>query len=964
MNEMSDDNSLEHARELFWQLYSDGEYADAEEVIKRIIEADPEDSNSWILLGITLEYQQKLVDAEHAYQEAITLEPENIHARDAMGSLLGQLSRFAEAERSFRMAIELDPRESDAWVGLAGTLHSQERYSESEDAYREAIRVDANNSEACRLLGIALADQNKLVEAEEHFLQATTIDPSEMDNWHDLAFVRSQQGDFIGAEQALIQLIRLDSHNSEALYLLGRCRLERGQFTEAAQALSDAANNGPDDSNIWYYLGDARYGQGDYPAAEQAYRQVTLIDPMSLEGWNNLAATLGKQSKWSEAESATQQAIRIDPNLEESRINLAAQLGAQGKHAESEDAALQALKMTARPDLSWSTWYLIAQSRQNRGTDVDQALDAYTRMSTAIERDRRRASGWELRLHESRWQAVMLQEAAAYCVRVGSRYIETALRFALQSKSRTADELFKYDPDNLRSLLSSEECKGLDEIGNLHAGLQIEQQLERMQDMYLHRSTGPTTKSTPTAEAFDAPNNNRERQVDLDQRRDNFLQQVVSNHPELEPFVRGPKSQRFQFSLTRLQKKLRPNEAVLEFLLTHARPLKLISILVTNHGLESHIWDQDSPMDGKSGISLDEWLEEELPDSLQIFEDQRANKIEETLTSDHLVRWGQVLFQPFVHALSETDRLWISSHSLLTELPFNAIPFPDGVEREVAIIPSAASLTRPLPKGPRPKPRFTLGVVAADAVEQAPLNLQSEEVRHLRGTVKSAKRRWELAGNRVGDEPTLANIQGKAGLTKGLVLSCHAGGPMENWGTIFLGSRSKPEPVTGKALVDSLLLGGRLRHMEVDLLITSACLTGQVDLERAEEWLGLPMALQSIWKTKAMLLTLWEVQELPAMIWVVELVKALTQGFSAGEAQKLAQGNLKSVNKGELEAVWLAEAQRRLPEEKWRRVDNQWRGTARSSGQYPFFSPVHWAPYILVGDPKVTISPSKPNVKL
>ena len=92
--------------------------------------------------------------------------------------------------------------------------------------------------------------------------------------------------------------------------------------------------------------------------------------------------------------------------------------------------------------------------------------------------------------------------------------------------------------------------------------------------------------------------------------------------------------------------------------------------------------------------------------------------------------------------------------------------------------------------------------------------------------------------------------------------------------------------------------------------------------------------------------------------------KALTQGFSAGEAQKLAQGNLKSVNKGELEAVWLAEAQRRLPEEKWRRVDNQWRETARSSGQYPFSSPVHWAPYILVGDPKVTISPSKPNVKL
>ena len=148
--------------------------------------------------------------------------------------------------------------------------------------------------------------------------------------------------------------------------------------------------------------------------------------------------------------------------------------------------------------------------------------------------------------------------------------------------------------------------------------------------------------------------------------------------------------------------------------------------------------------------------------------------------------------------------------------------------------------------------------------------------------------------------------------------------------------------------------------MEVDLVITSACLTGQLDLERAEEWLGLPMALQSVWKTKAMLLTLWEVEELPAMIWVVELVKALTQGLSAGQAQKIAQEKVKTVTKGAIEAIWLAEAQKQLPEHKWRTVDNQWRNTSASAGQHPFSDPVHWAPFILVGDPKVTISPIRP----
>jgi CHAT domain-containing protein len=148
--------------------------------------------------------------------------------------------------------------------------------------------------------------------------------------------------------------------------------------------------------------------------------------------------------------------------------------------------------------------------------------------------------------------------------------------------------------------------------------------------------------------------------------------------------------------------------------------------------------------------------------------------------------------------------------------------------------------------------------------------------------------------------------------------------------------------------------------MEVDLVVTSACLTGQVDVERAEEWLGLPLALQAVWKTRAMLLTLWDVEELPAMIWVVELVKALTQGLTAGEAQRQAQDKVRTVTREQVEALWLSKAKDRLPTERWERVDVSWKRTSRTTDQDPFASPVHWAPFVLVGDPTVTISSRRP----
>ena len=147
--------------------------------------------------------------------------------------------------------------------------------------------------------------------------------------------------------------------------------------------------------------------------------------------------------------------------------------------------------------------------------------------------------------------------------------------------------------------------------------------------------------------------------------------------------------------------------------------------------------------------------------------------------------------------------------------------------------------------------------------------------------------------------------------------------------------------------------------MKVDLVITSACFTGQLELDHPEEWLGLPLALQAVWNTKAMILTLWEVEELPAMIWVVELVQALTHGLSAGEALRQAQDKVRTVTREQVEAIWLAEARDRLSPDRWERVDASWQETSRTTGQNPFANPVHWAPFVLVGDPKVTISPRR-----
>jgi CHAT domain-containing protein len=148
--------------------------------------------------------------------------------------------------------------------------------------------------------------------------------------------------------------------------------------------------------------------------------------------------------------------------------------------------------------------------------------------------------------------------------------------------------------------------------------------------------------------------------------------------------------------------------------------------------------------------------------------------------------------------------------------------------------------------------------------------------------------------------------------------------------------------------------------MEVDLVVTSACLTGQLDVDRPEEWLGLPLALQAVWKTKTLLLTLWEVDELAAMIWVVTLVNGLTGGLTAGEAQRRAQKQVKQTTYEQVENIWLSDAKKHLTVESWNNIYNRWKDFESVSGDYPFSDPVYWAPFVLIGDPTLTISPKRP----
>lgn len=129
-----------------------GNFARAEDQLRRAVELAPDFGNGLIALGVALSRQQKNDEAAQVLNSAVALEPRNPWAHRNLGVALLKLSRFDAAADHLRQAVELQPNDQPSWVALGDALRRSGRSKDAEHAYGQAMALNPHNefSEAAR----------------------------------------------------------------------------------------------------------------------------------------------------------------------------------------------------------------------------------------------------------------------------------------------------------------------------------------------------------------------------------------------------------------------------------------------------------------------------------------------------------------------------------------------------------------------------------------------------------------------------------------------------------------------------------------------------------------------------------------------------------------------------------------------------------------------------------------------
>lgn len=114
--------------------------------LTKSLESDPNDSQSWYLLGRAYMAGQNYNKAYEAYQQAVYRDGKNPTFWCSIGVLYYQINQFRDALDAYSRAIRLNPYISEVWFDLGSLYEScNNQTSDAIDAYARAAELDPDN---------------------------------------------------------------------------------------------------------------------------------------------------------------------------------------------------------------------------------------------------------------------------------------------------------------------------------------------------------------------------------------------------------------------------------------------------------------------------------------------------------------------------------------------------------------------------------------------------------------------------------------------------------------------------------------------------------------------------------------------------------------------------------------------------------------------------------------------------
>ncbi|MDR0706693.1 MAG: tetratricopeptide repeat protein [Treponema sp.] len=249
------------------KLIKDGDYENAEELLKAILEESPHNRTARFLFGVTLAKTGMFEEAEAEFLNLVEKNPRDAEALGALAIVYRRRGKLKDALGIFYEAIEIDPTRIEFYRYIADVQILEKNLKAAFMAYAKVIECDPDAASAYNNLGVVYFEMNEIDKALAVFQQAISRDSGNAKFHYNYA-------------------IALDANN---------------QLQEATREYEIAVSIDPYWPAARLNLGSALAKLGRLDKAGGSFDVILDGDPLNAEAWNNMGATLAMQGYPEEA---------------------------------------------------------------------------------------------------------------------------------------------------------------------------------------------------------------------------------------------------------------------------------------------------------------------------------------------------------------------------------------------------------------------------------------------------------------------------------------------------------------------------------------------------------------------------------------------------------------------------------------------------------------------------------------
>ena len=221
---MNDDSLIQSA----FEPYRAGDFEQAEDACRKILDAQPGNSEILHLLGLIYQQRGEYDRAVQNIKKALRLDPKNAEACYDLGNILQEKGEPTKAVTYYKKAIKLKPDYVEAYNNIGIALHDNMQLDKAIKFYKEALRIDPEYAEAYNNLGVAFQEKKRLDEAINNFQKALLLKPDYANAYHNL--IEAVQGKGYGNKPAP------EKHSVYAVY---RCLFGADFIQESISSITD-----------------------------------------------------------------------------------------------------------------------------------------------------------------------------------------------------------------------------------------------------------------------------------------------------------------------------------------------------------------------------------------------------------------------------------------------------------------------------------------------------------------------------------------------------------------------------------------------------------------------------------------------------------------------------------------------------------------------------------------------------